>query len=77
VNIKVIQVGRSAPEAERLLKKELALLGDIEIKFLSDSGLRVIVGYEEKTSSKPLTKKPSGDKIKVIKNKSPKPKRSK
>ena len=77
MNIKVIQVGRSAPEAERLLKKELALLGDIEIKFLSDSGLRVIVGYEEKTSSKPLTKKPSGDKIKVIKNKSPKPKRSK
>jgi hypothetical protein len=64
MKIKVINTGKSAESAEGALNKALSELGDIELKLLSDSGMRVIIVYEEKKVAKGLQKNTDNGSIK-------------
>jgi len=57
MKIRVIITGKSAPEAEAVIEHALSELGDVDVKFMTDSGMRVIIAYEEKKAAKVLTKK--------------------
>lgn len=66
MKVRIVNVGKAVVEAEERLQFILDELKNCDIKFISDTGFRVIVVYEEKESLKGLTRNDDNGNIESI-----------
>ena len=69
MKVKVINTGKSIPEAEMKVQAALDSINISKLISVTDSGLRVIIVYEEKKVAKGLTEKADTSNIRERKEK--------